>query len=153
MFAYSVARIRRWKPQLGHTLRLRTNFSRRSVCPHASHFSHASGGISCFSCRGRRGFFSFLNHAMRAIYASVAQFAAASFAWFLLSRRLVGRGVLFAATLAWSEPLTALLRFAQSRVSSSHSLCKAATKTLALLPTRIWGYRDVGRRLNFALTC
>ena len=37
-----------------------------------------------------------------------------------------------AATLAWSEPLTALLRSAQSRVSSSRSLCKAACEdTLA----------------------
>jgi hypothetical protein len=39
------------------------------------------------------------------------------------------RGIPFAATLAWSEPLTALLRSARSRVSSSRSLWKAATGT------------------------
>ncbi len=33
-------------------------------------------------------------------------------------------GILFGATLTWSEPLTALLRSAQSRVSSSRSLSK-----------------------------
>jgi hypothetical protein len=42
----------------------------------------------------------------------------------------VGEGILSAATLAWSEPLTALPRSARSRVSSSRSLCKAATRTL-----------------------
>src|SRR5256885_12821279 len=46
----------------------------------------------------------------------------------------VGEGILFGATLAWSEPLTALLRSAQSRVSSSRSLCKAATRTPSRLP-------------------
>src|SRR5215217_813452 len=56
--------MRRWNSQLGHTLRLRTNFSRMSVCPQFSHFSHASGGISCFSRRGCRGFFSLRNHAI-----------------------------------------------------------------------------------------
>src|SRR5436305_6838634 len=38
--------------------------------------------------------------------------------------RLGGGSVLFGATLALSEPLTALLRSAQSWVSSSRSLCK-----------------------------
>ena len=42
-------------------------------------------------------------------------------------------GVLFAATLAWSEPLTALVRSAHSRVSSSRSLWKATTRTPSLL--------------------
>jgi len=41
---------------------------------------------------------------------------------------VVGEGALFAATLAWSEPLTALPRSARSRVSSSRSLWKAATR-------------------------
>jgi hypothetical protein len=45
------------------------------------------------------------------------------------SRLLVGEGVLFGATLAWSEPLTALPRSARSRVSSSRSLWKAPTRT------------------------
>jgi hypothetical protein len=62
---YSIARIRRWCSQLGHTLRFRTNFSRMSVCPHFSHFSQASGGISCFSRRGCRAFFSLRNQAIR----------------------------------------------------------------------------------------
>src|SRR5882672_5355005 len=43
-----------------------------------------------------------------------------------------GQGILSSATLAWSEPLTALLRSAQSRVSSSRSLWKAPTRTPCL---------------------
>ena len=65
-------------------------------------------------------------------------------AW--LHRRYVGgrrseympvrrRGSSSAATLAWSEPLTALLRSAQSRVSSSRSLCKAAYEDPLRLPS------------------
>src|SRR4029078_5132653 len=57
-------RMRRWNSQFGETFRLRTNFSRMSVCPQFSHFSQASGGISCFSRRGCRGFFSLRNHAI-----------------------------------------------------------------------------------------
>jgi hypothetical protein len=45
------------------------------------------------------------------------------------------RGFPSAATLAWSEPLTALLRSAQSRVSSSRSLCKAAYGNPLRLPS------------------
>jgi hypothetical protein len=45
------------------------------------------------------------------------------------------RGSSSAATLAWSEPLTALLRSAQSRVSSSRSLCKAAYEDPLRLPS------------------
>jgi hypothetical protein len=41
-----------------------------------------------------------------------------------------------AATLAWSEPLTALPRSARSRVSSSRSLCKAAYEHPLRLPLR-----------------
>ena len=41
-----------------------------------------------------------------------------------------------AATLAWSEPLTALPRSARSRVSSSRSLWKAAYEDTAPLPQR-----------------
>jgi hypothetical protein len=40
-----------------------------------------------------------------------------------------------AATLAWSEPLTALPRSARSRVSSSRSLCKAAYGNPLRLPS------------------
>src|SRR5215510_15551502 len=40
----------------------RSNFSRMSVCPHASHFSQTSGGISSRSRRDCLGFFGFLFH-------------------------------------------------------------------------------------------
>jgi hypothetical protein len=45
------------------------------------------------------------------------------------------RGSSSAATLAWSEPLTTLLRSAPSRVSSSRSLCKAAYEDPLRLPS------------------
>jgi hypothetical protein len=48
---------------------------------------------------------------------------------FLIHRARSARGILSGATLAWSEPLTALPRSARSRVSSSRSLCKAPTRT------------------------
>ena len=51
--------------------------------------------------------------------------------------RSVGEGVLFGRTLAWSEPLTTLLRSAQSRVSSSRSFAAAYEDTLASLPVEI----------------
>jgi hypothetical protein len=47
----------------------------------------------------------------------------------LVHRAGSARGILFGATLAWSEPLTALPRSARSRVSSSRSLWKAPTRT------------------------
>jgi hypothetical protein len=45
---------------------------------------------------------------------------------------MVGEGILFGATLAPAEPLTALPRSARSRVSSGRSLCKAPTRTPSL---------------------
>ena len=48
---------------------------------------------------------------------------------FLAPSRWSARGILFGATLAWSEPLTTLPRSARSRVSSSRSLWKAPTRT------------------------
>ena len=48
------------------------------------------------------------------------------------SRPGSSQGILFGATLAWSEPLTTLLRSAQSRVSSSRSLWKAPTRISCL---------------------
>ena len=48
----------------------------------------------------------------------------------------VGEGVLFGATLAPAEPLTALPRSARSRVSSSRSLWKAAYGNPLRLPSR-----------------
>jgi hypothetical protein len=64
--------------------------------------------------------------------------------WARLSSRYVGGGGgvgVGEATLAWSEPLTTLLRSAQSRVSSSRSLCKAAYERPLRLPSR---YRMCG---------
>ena len=48
---------------------LRSNFSRMSVWPQASHFSQTSGGISSRWRLGCRGFLSFfVHHAIRAIW-------------------------------------------------------------------------------------
>src|SRR5881397_3834613 len=63
---YSWALIRRWCPQLGHTLSARTNRSLISMWPHSSHFSQASAGISSFTRSDVRGLRSFLNQAIRA---------------------------------------------------------------------------------------
>ena len=54
-----------------------------------------------------------------------------------VSRVVSRRGVLSRATLAWSEPLTALPRSARSRVSFARSLWKAAARTPRLLPACI----------------
>src|SRR5512147_1408024 len=78
---YSSAENRRWCPHSGQTLSARSNLSRISTCPHASHFSHASGGISRRSRTDWRGFLSFLNHAMTAIGGSGREWLSVDERW------------------------------------------------------------------------
>ena len=59
---------------------------------------------------------------------------------------MVGEGVLFSRTLALAEPLTALLRSAQSRVSSVAALHVACEDTRTALPVEICSTRDLSRR-------
>src|SRR5437762_8806378 len=114
--------MRRWKPQFGQTLRLRTNFSRRSVWPHWSHFSQASGGISCFSWRGRRGFFSLRNHAMRGIYRTAANSAAGKA---IRSRRLASW---VASCSIFGHALARCCDHGFARVSRARASSSAATR-------------------------